>query len=187
MIWRENEYDQIITQLKNFTLFRVSRKQGAIRWHEYFEPETFIINEDALDFICLNTTNKILLDKLRNCRKTIFNEGNFVNQDYYCPNTEKLQVSGFVEFTNNDFLTIPNKNSYVVEKEIVEEFYNDVFKYMKFEGQIVNISGKRLALNNDGNLTYCTLFPENIDGRCGHKEHQRDDETMSDFCNRVKL
>lgn len=187
MIWKEYEEEQIIFKLKTFTLFKVSRKQGFTPWHEYFEPDTFIINEDVLDFICSHTINRILFEKLKNCRKTIFNEGNFVDQDYYYANLEITKVCGFVQVTANNFSIYPNKNSYVVEKDIIEEFYNDVFKYMIIDEQIVNINGKRLALNNDGNLTYCTLFPENIDGRCGHKEHQRDDETMSDFCNRIKL
>lgn len=45
---------------------------------------------------------------------------------------------------------------------------------------------KRLALNKDGNLTYCTATEENIGkGRCNHLIHQNIGESNESFLNRI--
>lgn len=46
---------------------------------------------------------------------------------------------------------------------------------------------KRLALNINGEMTYCSASDENIGkGRCNHLEHQRSYETPQEFMDRVK-
>lgn len=48
------------------------------------------------------------------------------------------------------------------------------------------MKNKRLALNADGVLTYCTASEENIGkGRCNHIEHQRSDESTAQFMDRT--
>lgn len=45
---------------------------------------------------------------------------------------------------------------------------------------------KVLALNNEGNITYCTVEPENRGkGRCNHIAHQRPDESVESFIERI--
>lgn len=45
---------------------------------------------------------------------------------------------------------------------------------------------RRLALNTEGEMTYCSASEENIGkGRCNHIEHQKDGETQMQFMNRV--
>lgn len=45
---------------------------------------------------------------------------------------------------------------------------------------------KRLAMNTEGQLTYCTASEENIGkGRCNHIAHQRPDESPDEFCERA--
>ena len=45
---------------------------------------------------------------------------------------------------------------------------------------------KRLALTNDGHLTYCTASEENIGkGRCNHCAHQNKGESMEEFMTRA--
>ena len=47
---------------------------------------------------------------------------------------------------------------------------------------------KVLALNVNGNMTYCTCPPElRGKGRCNHIEHQYEGETPQEFVSRVEL
>ena len=44
---------------------------------------------------------------------------------------------------------------------------------------------KRLAMNTEGRLTYCSALDENIGkGRCNHLVHQNSNESSEDFCER---
>lgn len=46
---------------------------------------------------------------------------------------------------------------------------------------------KRLALNIDGQMTYCSASEENIGkGRCNHIEHQKNGESQKDFLIRLE-
>ena len=48
------------------------------------------------------------------------------------------------------------------------------------------MSNKRLALNKDGKLTYCTATEENLGkGRCNHLLHQSSKESMESFLERI--
>lgn len=45
---------------------------------------------------------------------------------------------------------------------------------------------KVMALNENGNLTYCTVAPEERGkGRCNHISHQNDNESIEDFVSRI--
>ncbi len=48
------------------------------------------------------------------------------------------------------------------------------------------MNNKRLALTKDGRMTYCTCnMDERGKGRCNHIAHQKDEESIDDFINRV--
>lgn len=48
------------------------------------------------------------------------------------------------------------------------------------------MANKRLALNADGEMTYCSASEENIGkGRCNHVAHQKDGESQIQFMNRA--
>lgn len=45
---------------------------------------------------------------------------------------------------------------------------------------------RRLAMNSEGQMTYCTASEENIGkGRCNHIVHQNPEESPEDFCERA--
>lgn len=46
----------------------------------------------------------------------------------------------------------------------------------------------RYALNNEGVITWCSANEENLGkGRCNHLEHQKINETVTDFINRINI
>jgi hypothetical protein len=46
----------------------------------------------------------------------------------------------------------------------------------------------RYAITKNGEITWCSSLPENFGkGRCDHIDHQKQDETVTDFINRVNI